>query len=582
MEYKIKSLCGLETKMKKQQKTTSFVRLAAFVSILAISIVAAPAGIRAANFDSTIDPGILPMLDSFTSLPQLTLDENDQKSISINNNATQEEMDAAIDFNDYPYDQSSLATTTYLGGVGAAYAAANGAGEVPLINALLAQNNYESANSAFLDPEWVSSDDAKSEYQYPRPHCRLPQIDAIQTSGCPTTYGYPSGHTKIAWSEGVGLAIMLPEVAPQILHSTAEISNGRIVAGMHYPLDVMAGRAISTRMIAYRMHDDTWKAKFDAARTQLRSAIEDHCGMTVAACVAAQPPTVSSSDSITSERGMLTYDFTRIGTAGVSFQAPDFSYELLAYAFPNKTQAEKESILTSTAIDSGYPLDTTGTSAGTANIGWTRLDLGSALAWTDSVTPPVEPTSLTFQLAGASSGVGTVGFALSGACSASVSGQTVATPPASLSSQKAIVGAEFNVACGSLGASSQVEIQLDDIYDEQSLKVYKQDGTSIDDITSAVTISTKNVSGSDVSVVTYAITDGGFGDEDGVANGTIADPIFVTYSSAGSGSGAAIPSTPNTGHHIDIKNPLIIALLGIASAVTIALLIGKRTRNDTM
>lgn len=64
----------------------------------------------------------------------------------------------------------------------------------------------------------------------------------------------------------------------------------------------MAGRAVATRMIAYRMHDDIWKAKFDAACTQLRAALEAHCGMTIAACIATYPPTKSAADSFTYER----------------------------------------------------------------------------------------------------------------------------------------------------------------------------------------------------------------------------------------------------------------------------------------
>ncbi|MCA0228151.1 phosphatase PAP2 family protein [Patescibacteria group bacterium] len=583
--------------MKKQQKISKIIKVSVLSLLFAVTAVAVPAGIRAANFDSNADPDVIPMLNGFASLPQSTLDENDQKAIAINNGATPAERTAAEGFYQYPFSMTSLATLSYAGGVGNAYAAANSAGEVSLVNTLLAQGNYNSSNSSYLEPEWASSDNAKGVYQYPRPYCRLPQINPMDGSGCPNTYGYPSGHSKIAWNEGMGLAVMLPEVAPQILARTAEIANGRVIVGAHYPLDVMAGRAVATRMIAYRMHDDTWKAKFDAARTQLRAAIEAHCGMTVAACVSAQPPTISNQDSIVSERDRLTYGFTQIGASGQSFQAPDLSYELLAYAFPTKTQAEKETILTTTAIDSGYPLDTTGTGIGTASIGWTRLDLGKALTWTDPVIPmctvpgketlpasdpgcvadPANPTTLNFELPGVASGTGTIGFVLSGACTSAVSNQAVAATPSAIADKSVLLGAKFDVACSAPGQSAQVEVRLDKVYAQSKLTVYKQTGSEATDITSSTTISTQTVNGAQVSVVTYTLQDGGFGDEDATANSTIADPVFVTFSGTSADVSGGTPATPNTGYFIDGKNYVVVIVVGIAAALSVALLLrGKK------
>ena len=373
------------------------------IAVFAVMIASPSIDTKAAVFNSEADPDISSMINQFADYQyaqshggSLTLDENDAKAIDINQNATPAQRSEAEVFYTYPLTASPrLKSLTYAGGVKTAFDTAYGEGLVPLVTELLGQSNYNNASHAELDKYWPSSDDAKSVYQYPRPYCRLPgQINPQDGTGCPNTYGFPSGHTKTAWTEGVGVAIMLPELAPQILARTAEISNGRVIVGAHYPLDVMASRAIATRWIAYRMHDDTWKAKFDAARTQLRAAIASKCGTaTVAECVAANPPTKSNADSITISRDMLTYGFTKIYPSGASFQAPDYSYELLEYAFPTKTQAEKEAILTSTAIDSGYPLDTTGTGAGTANIGWTRLDLGSALTYTDTPSDTTPPTT---------------------------------------------------------------------------------------------------------------------------------------------------------------------------------------------
>ena len=53
---------------------------------------------------------------------------------------------------------------------------------------------------------------------------------------------YPSGHTTGAYSWGIALAGMIPELAPQIMARTSEAGNNRIVLGVHYPLDIMGGR----------------------------------------------------------------------------------------------------------------------------------------------------------------------------------------------------------------------------------------------------------------------------------------------------------------------------------------------------
>ncbi|WP_345994186.1 phosphatase PAP2 family protein, partial [Leucobacter chromiiresistens] len=51
-----------------------------------------------------------------------------------------------------------------------------------------------------------------------------------------------SGHTTYAYGIGIGLAMVLPELGPEILTRSSEGGNTRIVLGVHYPLDVMGGR----------------------------------------------------------------------------------------------------------------------------------------------------------------------------------------------------------------------------------------------------------------------------------------------------------------------------------------------------
>ena len=56
-----------------------------------------------------------------------------------------------------------------------------------------------------------------------------------------------------------------------------------------------------------------------------------------------------------------------------------------------------------------------------------------------------------------------------------------------------------------------------------TLRVYKDNGGVLTDITSQVTFTTNNGK----TILTYNLTDGGSLDEDGIANGIIVDPIFI-------------------------------------------------------
>jgi hypothetical protein len=199
------------------------------------------------------------------------------------------------------------------------------------------------------------------------------------------------------------------------------------------------------------------------------------------------------------------------------------------------------------------------------------------------VADPANPTTLNFELPGVASGTGTIGFVLSGACTSAVSNQAVAATPSAIADKSVLLGAKFDVACSAPGQSAQVEVRLDKVYAQSKLTVYKQTGSEATDITSSTTISTQTVNGAQVSVVTYTLQDGGFGDEDATANSTIADPVFVTFSGTSADVSGGTPATPNTGYFIDGKNYVVVIVVGIAAAVSVALLLrGKKVMTDNV
>ena len=213
---------------------------------------------------------------------------------------------------------------------------------------------------------------------------------------------FPSGHTTTAYEAGITLATLLPELAPEILARASEAGNDRIVLGVHYPLDVVGGRIDGEAAIAARWSDPAYRARvLEPARTELVAYLEAQCRATLAACIRDQDPYRSdpyggaampggSSQRVDDRasaaavfRERLTYGFPRTAAAGRAPDVPAGASALLITTFPTLTSAQRTSVLAQTQLDSGYPLDGTGTAAGS----WQRLDLAAAMSATVRVDP---------------------------------------------------------------------------------------------------------------------------------------------------------------------------------------------------
>ena len=64
----------------------------------------------------------------------------------------------------------------------------------------------------------------------------------------PDQFSFPSGHTITAFSVAVSLGLFYPELAAGLLFCAASIASSRIVLGMHFLSDVVAGSAIGTAL----------------------------------------------------------------------------------------------------------------------------------------------------------------------------------------------------------------------------------------------------------------------------------------------------------------------------------------------
>ncbi|MBT1165206.1 phosphatase PAP2 family protein [Bifidobacterium simiarum] len=205
---------------------------------------------------------------------------------------------------------------------------------------------------------------------------------------------FPSGHTTFAYSWGVALAGMIPELAPQIMARTSEAGNNRIVLGVHYPLDVIGGRIAGSAQNGQYWHNE-FDTKVRPAADQLRTYLAGRCradghGSTIDACIrdlkadgtggyrndftdpVSRAPVTDKRSAIAAYDARMTYGFGRTEATGRAFDAPDGAADILRIAYPQLHVDQRNEILKLTAIESGYPLSD---SAG----GWQRIDLAKAL-----------------------------------------------------------------------------------------------------------------------------------------------------------------------------------------------------------
>lgn len=128
-------------------------------------------------------------------------------------------------------------------------------------------------------------------------------------------------------------------------------------------------------------------------------------------------------------------------------------------------------------------------------------------------------------------------------------------------------GASFTLRVP-VGATVPVTYTLGAQTDLATLRIYKSHGATLIDITDSVTLSTQNRK----TAITYSLTDGGLNDEDGMANGTIVDPLYVGVLGAAS---VGVGNLANTGQSLTILVGLSLAVVAIGGGV----LYGTRRRH---
>lgn len=124
-----------------------------------------------------------------------------------------------------------------------------------------------------LAEEETDTKPAKAFFHRDRPWIVDPGIaTCTKVAPGPAANSYPSGHASMAYSIGIVLAALMPQKAQIILARAAEASESRLVCGMHFRSDIVAGQQYGTVLALQLMQRPAFAAQMDAARTELRAA----------------------------------------------------------------------------------------------------------------------------------------------------------------------------------------------------------------------------------------------------------------------------------------------------------------------
>ncbi len=117
------------------------------------------------------------------------------------------------------------------------------------------------------------SDIAKQEFKRDRPWIVDPSLQTCAAHKPSQDHAsYPSGHTTVGYGMGIVLANLMPSHAQAILARSAQFAENRLICGMHFRSDIVAGEQFGTIMAIRLMQTPQFQADMQAARTELAAA----------------------------------------------------------------------------------------------------------------------------------------------------------------------------------------------------------------------------------------------------------------------------------------------------------------------
>lgn len=203
---------------------------------------------------------------------------------------------------------------------------------------------------------------------------------------------FPSGHAAFGFSSSLLFAQMVPERFQEFVLRGSEYGNSRVVLGVHYALDVIGARIMTTYTLAQILNNnpdylaqnisnfsgspittsDNFQTLMQSAQSDLRNLLEQGCQTTLAECALADK-TARLNEKAQNKADYLyrmTYGLSPIGPTDLAPVVPEGAEILLTSRFPYLNAEQRRDVLATTEIESGHALDD--------GSGWARLNLYSA------------------------------------------------------------------------------------------------------------------------------------------------------------------------------------------------------------
>jgi acid phosphatase (class A) len=112
---------------------------------------------------------------------------------------------------------------------------------------------------------------AKESFGRPRPFVLEPGLTPLLKK--PTDGSYPSGHSAYARWVALILGDMIPEKRVELINRANEYAHNRVVAGVHYPSDIEAGKLAGTAIASVLYTVPDFRRDLAAATVELRQAL---------------------------------------------------------------------------------------------------------------------------------------------------------------------------------------------------------------------------------------------------------------------------------------------------------------------
>jgi len=115
---------------------------------------------------------------------------------------------------------------------------------------------------------------AKAYFHRDRPYAVEPSIKTCTPvkPGKKTANSYPSGHSTRAFAMGEVLATLIPAKSQAILARSSEYAEHRLVCGVHYRSDIVAGQQYGTILALKLMENPDFKKQMAEAARELSAA----------------------------------------------------------------------------------------------------------------------------------------------------------------------------------------------------------------------------------------------------------------------------------------------------------------------